>query len=227
MIICLITILYHKTKTMKKFSKFLLLFGIFSIVLSGCGKDESSNDNKPGNNALSGNVLKGKISDWTLGAGYTLKAISYSYFEDIGSSGISADGSFSITLGVPPNDYLSNISYYFPSPLSFSDPTSLSTGIELEINSIDGNVIGYLERSNDKSNTEKGYAIVQYLYVSQTTTVKGTYTSSYNETGKFNLNLKAGWNTIAYKVTNVSGNTLTYGVGNTEPSGVKWIYSSK
>jgi hypothetical protein len=209
---------------MKTISKFLLFFGIFTIVFSGCSKDDSSSDGKSSNNALAGNVLKGKISAWTLGTGYTLKAIDENY-NYLGQANINGDGSFSLTLGVPSGS-LYNLTDYFPSSLSYSDPNSKCSTLRLGIYDINGYSSGDLERLNNIGESEKGYAIVQYMYASLKTSVKGTANEGYY-IGIFNLNLKAGWNTVVYQVTNVTETTFNYSAGNTEPSGVIWKFSGE
>jgi hypothetical protein len=223
----LIAIINLKSKIMKTISKFLLLFGIITIILSGCSKDDSSSDSKSGNNALTGNVLKGKISTWTLGTGYTLKASQYYYSEVMGSSIISSDGSFSITLSVPLSDYLSNITYYFSSPpLVISDPTSLCTYLDLNVYDVDGYQIGSVVRSNSIANNGKGYASVEYMYSSKKTTITGTRTYDiYNYI--YNVSFKEGWNTLVGQIANSSETAVDYKIGNTEPSSVIWKFSSK
>jgi hypothetical protein len=220
---------------MKKIYKLLILCGIIGIVISGCKKDDDSSSSNTNTGALSGNTLKGKISDWTLGAGYTLKAFADYYSDNVGEATISSDGSFSLILGTPNLNYLYDVSYYFNSPLTISDPTTKCGYVDLYIYSTaTGSYIGSLQRKNNIGSYQKGYAIAEYLYATKSSTVKGTYTSSYgyeSYIGTYNLNLKAGWNTVATLCTNVTTTsnytTYDYKISNSEASTAKWMFMGK
>jgi hypothetical protein len=215
---------------MKTLNKLILACCIISIAFLSCKKD--SDETNYG--ALSGNTLKGKISGWTLGSNKILRAVATPSFTTVGSANISSDGSFSVLLENQFSGDMNAITDYFDPQLNYSDATSTCSELYFYVADSLGSFYGYVERTSTIPEYQKGYAMVDYLYVTKNTTVKGNL--SYTDTGEtdqgvFDLNLKAGWNTIATQVTNVTTTssmlTLDYEVNSTEPSTVIWKFSNK
>jgi hypothetical protein len=217
---------------MKAFDKVLLLIGIIGILISGCEKDSNNSNNNSG--ALSGNTLKGKISDWTMGSGKTLRGgvVDSWEYNLVGEASISSDGSFTLNLENPPASFLEPISDLIYDEFTYSDPSTQCSGpLHREIyDSASYLYLGYLHRVNSFNNEENGFTNVDYIFASKITTVNGNVIDSseyeaYSYT--WNLSLKAGWNTIAYQtidvITNANYTTYKIKVSNSEPSSVKWM----
>jgi hypothetical protein len=216
---------------MKLISRLLLMCGIMSIAFLSCKKDSSD---EPNYGALTGNTLKGKISLWTLGGDKKLTAHSSSSFDMIGESAISSDGSFNLTLSAPGSGAMDAVADFFDDRLTYSDPSAECSSSYLYVTDSAGSYIGYVERSSTIAEYQKGYCFVEYLYLTKSTSVTGnvTYTDTEEtDNGVFNLNLKAGWNTVVYTMTNVTTTNgivvVDFKVNSIEPSTVNWTYSSK
>lgn len=217
---------------MKTLYKVFLLIVIIGIVISGCKKDSDNSNNNSG--ALSGNTLKGVISDWTMGSNKTLKCgvtVSWEYYS-VGEASISSDGSFTLNLENPPESALKAISDIIYDEFTYSDPSAQCSGfLHREIYDSDlHHYLGYLHRYNSPNYQENGFAYVDYIFSSKKTTAIGNVVDSNSSEAfsyTWNLNLKAGWNTVAHQTTDIStsSNYTTYKimVSNTESSSVEWV----
>jgi hypothetical protein len=213
---------------MKQFITLFLLFITLCIVSISCKKD--SGDSNPA--ALSGNTLSGKIKNWTNGNDKTIAAWA-SYSTQVGTSAISADGSFSIVLGTPAAGSLEPITQFIDPSISYSDSTSKATNLGLYVMDNSSSYFGQLERTNDISEDAIGFVRVVYVYVTKSTTVKGNVDYSdtdFEETDNFDLNLKAGWNTVSIECTKATSTstftTVESKVRSFEPSTVNWKFNT-
>jgi hypothetical protein len=193
---------------------------------------------KCGDNAVSTNSvfrglpgISGKISNWTYGGNFILKAEMFSKLDNF------------FILSSCPIDSLGNFSLSFPA--SISDTTIFGgdslfyetwPGI-ISVNPIDakGNEIhnlqvffdssyfGSIKKGDYYSAPEAGSFDESFLFVNKDVNVTG-YKCIASDTLKFNFSAVAGWNMIDRHFERVSaeGNTVLY--NNTEPSGGVWKF---
>jgi hypothetical protein len=212
---------------MRNLYKLILACGILCVAFASCKKDSDSS------NALSGNKITGKISNWSYGSDKKMYArLASSSDEVVGLSTISSDGSFQLTLSTPATSSLESIWDYFDETLAISDPAAKCVDLLFDIDDASGNYFGDVDYSTySTTGLANGAAFVEYFYSTNKTSIKGTVNDSYSEfseKGVFDLSLNQGWNTVVTQVTRyvetTSTITLEYKVGNSEPSSVKWIY---
>jgi hypothetical protein len=213
------------------FSKIPLVLIIAAIALvviisDGCKKEDIDNNS---NDALNGNILSGRISNWELGSGYYVRAATEGNYGDlVGGADISSDGSFSIKLQNPIADELEQIVIWnSDEELTISDPTSKGAQVEyLRIRDSQG-FVGTMYRESLLNEYAKGYAFVQYYYISKETTVKGEILHDEVQVS-IDLIFKEGWNTVSFQLTDIKSNSNTttyyYKISNFEPSSVVWHF---
>jgi hypothetical protein len=205
----------------------ILFFGLILLAFCSCNKDSDSTI--PG--ALSGNKLSGKISGWTLGSDKVIYAYVTAPGYKVGQTNINPDGSFTLALDTPNETAMDPVYREFDNRLTFSDSLSLCAALDFLILDTSGSFYGYLDRLSSNLEYQDGFVSVDYMYVTNNTSVKGSFSySDMTETrnGSYYLNLKTGWNTVVTEITNITGEQnnwlIDYTVTNNETSTAKWLF---
>jgi hypothetical protein len=181
----------------------ILVLALCSLFILSCEDDS----NPTGTNSNSTSTITGKIDNWTGGTGKTIRAVhgdpGTSNYPWCGSSPIAEDGSFSITMGTPPDSMLDVLFTSPPPGVNVSDPTAKGGG---EIEEFVISPSGYAWRESSTTYTF-------FSYCDKNVNVTGYYSGI-----TFDLHFVKGWNQYAIPKSD-SGS-----ISSTEPADTKWIY---
>lgn len=182
----------------------IIIFLPIIFLLTSC-EDES---NPIGTNS-SMSKITGKIDNWTGGTGKTIRAVhgdpGTSNYPWCGFSPISEDGSFSITMGTPPDSMLDVLFSSPPPGVNVSDPTAKGGG---KIEEFVISPSGWAYRGSSTTYTF-------FSYCDKNVNVTG---SSSGIT--YDLHFVKGWNKYAIPISDTSSSIIS----STEPADTKWIY---
>ncbi len=209
---------------MKKLVMWVAALGV-AAVLSACGSSSTSGE--------AARTIAGQVADYSGPAG-VLEADMNTDREtpaSIGTGAISADGNFSLELV----DAVAESALYTLefdeacTGVSVSNPDVKGASVSEFSVMAAGETAGYLVLMSENSDTEvDSEAQIVWLYVDQSTTVRGTceYADSFGvERDTYNLNLKKGWNIVSLESNYDEANDTTESrLYNGKASGVKWFY---
>ncbi|MCF8307131.1 MAG: hypothetical protein K9I71_11330 [Ignavibacteriales bacterium] len=223
--------------------KKLIVVSIVILLFISCNNEENivGNDN-------SGFALSGKIINWDLGEGKIIEFVPLRgsgggpdpiYTGNFGNCVISTDGSFSILLKAPPEDFFTVSSQKNcgllgqDSSLSYIKDAAVVFLSVIDNNSMFLGDVIYSNRSrfffDDSSNIGDFFMGLEWIdrdYNFQKTIV---YSDSldgqlFTQTIIYDLQLKKGWNKYFVKLLGLGTDFRTTSITLTEPSGGKWYY---
>ncbi len=192
-------------KTLKKTTLLLLL----SITIFGCGtKDEVTTTIKDFSIATDG-TLTGKIPNYTEGVLDSVVGFFYNAYPIVTKP--QSDGKFTMKLVFRP-ELLHECTYWFSSLIGvqISDmATKIATNSDLMDIGIcykSGKNVAMLNITD--VNLKSEYNFVQFIYSDRDCTIKGTNNRIGSST-IYDLNLKKGWNAVAYISVNTTDTITT------------------
>jgi len=212
---------------MNCFKKFLIALSLICIVLSSCLK-ETDPPVIP-----KGNIISGKISNWTLGTGKKLFAYTVYTNDTLAESPIDSQGGFTLTLKTPAIDAMDSLNRFFDRTLTNNSASVQCADLIFAVTNGDNNFLGYVLNSTVLiTGYAEGYCLIHYMYSTKATTIKGTpidySTINSRQSGKYDLKLTEGWNTWSFQTTKyytINNTVFTeYKIGNSDPLLVPWIY---
>ncbi|GHV61203.1 hypothetical protein FACS1894199_07890 [Bacteroidia bacterium] len=205
---------------------------VVAVAMSGCSKDENSENNTE--NTDTSSSFDGKI-EATVSTGSTtvdtVKALAYvngnEYNYDL-ASGTYINGRFSITLpATVPAKYLKTIDKLQEEGLlTISNPAVKYANVYY-IDAFNGaEYVGDFTYRQDGTNSE---ITSGYYYVDSDVTITGSYTDDdgdwTSKTTWNNVSLKKGWNIVYEKwSSSETTKTSTYEYTTTEPDGLAWKF---
>ncbi|MCC7431778.1 hypothetical protein IT568_13130 [bacterium] len=207
-----------------KFFGLILLTAIFCF---GCDDDSTET-----NVAESVTKIEGKLPNWTYGSGKELGFGTLDENNDnwvsFGSSVIGSDGSFSITLGTPPDSLLelTDDNEIKANPAD----TKICADTWLVIFDETDKIIGvayYGKFANDSTDTLNN-ALTGWLYATKNATFNGVDVwdeedIEYTE-NVVNLSVKSGWSKFYVTITKLTTTAATITYTATAPAGLGWNF---
>jgi len=203
-------------------------------VFSGCKKDKD-NDPDVGDNAskiTATNVINSSSQIVTVKAQIHWHDDDYQCQDDVIAQAPYKDNGFTLELpATVSNKYLYLLAEEMPDVITISDKTVNAADIYIEAFDKDDNNIGGFYLTN---NDESVYAM--WYYVDKNVTIKGEYKEIYEEydeeeIGKYDVDLKKGWNVVYWSWTESHNNSTgrdvyTYTMTSQKPSGVNlsWFF---